>query len=305
MNAASASVLVMESISQVGPPLRPQSDHNRADARWREGGPGSVATSSVDPECSGAPLLRAVGLRAPCFNPLRNVAKRRTHGPCPNRKGAMRPLTNWPLFPLVMTGALPTEGSPAARVSDRAGSPRRADRGARLFPVRHQAQHGQGFHERRLRAEADGGDGRSGESREMAPRADGDRHVACVSGRRHCAAGGWRRHGDPFQFGRRRRSRRAPHQYRQFGRTGGPRQRPRAADERRRDSGAPKDALGEGQHRRNRPSMQRLRRATRPPRPSSARRPSSRRRRSRRPSPAGSACATSISGNTSRWGRAS
>ena len=25
------------SISRIGPPLRPQSDHNRADARWREG----------------------------------------------------------------------------------------------------------------------------------------------------------------------------------------------------------------------------------------------------------------------------
>ena len=37
------------------------------------------------------------------------------------------------------------------------------DRRARLFPVRHQAEHGQGLHQRRLRAEADRGGGRGGE----------------------------------------------------------------------------------------------------------------------------------------------
>ena len=68
---------------------------------------------------------------------------------------------------------------------------------------------------------------------------------------------------------------------------------------------APKDAGGEGQHPPIDASTRRLRRATRLPRRSCAPARSSPRRRSKRPSPAGSACATSISGNMSPWGQAS
>ena len=206
---------------------------------------------------------------------------------------------------LLIIRASAAQGSPAGRVSGRARSPGRADRRARLFPVRHQADDGQGLHQRRVRAEADDGDRRGGEGRAMAARTDGDRHVARLSGRRHRAAGRRRRDGDPFRVGRRRRSRRAAHQHRQFGRAGRPRQRPRAIEERRRRRSTRQRTLVARAIRPNRPSTRRSRRATRPPRRSSARAPSSRRRRSRRPSPAGSACATSISGNMSRSGRAS
>ena len=124
-------------------------------------------------------------------------------------------------------------------------------------------------------------------------------------GRRHRAASRRRRDGDPFRIGRRRRSRRAPHQHRRFGRAGRPRQRPRATEERR---GRRSRAKGRSSPRAippNRQSTRRSRPATRPPRQLSARAPSSPRRRSRRLSPAGSACATSILGNMSRWERAS
>ena len=57
--------------------------------------------------------------------------------------------------------------------------------------------------------------------------------LRAIQGRRHRAAGGRRRHRDPFRIGRRRRGRRAADQYRRFGRAGGSRQRPRPAHERR------------------------------------------------------------------------
>ena len=98
--------------------------------------------------------------------------------------------------------------------------------GLAYFQFVDQAHPGQRLHHRRVRAEANRGDGRSGDSREMASRADGDRHLARGSGRRHRAAGRRRRDRDPFRVGRRRRSRRAAHQYRRFGRAGRPRQRP-------------------------------------------------------------------------------
>ena len=231
----------------------------------------------------GGPNLRSANFRSTRIDLEGNVAKGPASKPWPNRNGAMRRLTNRllallalalialgvaaqfglihvPVPPLAFlaVGAicalllglrnLPTAGSPPDRVPGCARSARSVDRRARLFPVRHQAQPGQGLHQRRVRAEADGCSGRGGESREMATRADGDRDVARVSGRPHRAAG--RRRGDreTLRVGRRRRSRRAAHQYRRFGRTGRPRQRPCSTEERRCDAGAPKDACGAGQY---------------------------------------------------------
>ena len=51
-----------------------------------------------------------------------------------------------------------------------------------------------------------------------------------------------------FEFGRRRRSRRAAHQHRRFGRAGRPRQRPCAIEERRCDACASEDARRAGQY---------------------------------------------------------
>ena len=51
-----------------------------------------------------------------------------------------------------------------------------------------------------------------------------------------------------FEFGRRRRSRRAAHQHRRFGRAGGPRERPRPAQERGRNARPPENAGRPGQH---------------------------------------------------------
>src|ERR1700733_1481746 len=59
--------------------------------------------------------------------------------------------------------------SPTDRIPSYAGFLGGADRGPRLFPVCDQARDGQGIHFRRLRAETDGGGGRGGQSREMAP----------------------------------------------------------------------------------------------------------------------------------------
>ena len=81
------------------------------------------------------------------------------------------------------------------------------------------------------------------------PRTDGDRHVARLSGRsssRRRSAGVVT--AIHFEFGRRRRSRRAADQHRQFGRAGRPRQRPRAAQERRRDARRAKGRSSPGQH---------------------------------------------------------
>ena len=80
------------------------------------------------------------------------------------------------------------------------------------------------------------------------PRADGDWDVARLSGRPHRAAGRGRGDRETFRVGRRRRSRRAAHQYRRFRRAGRPRQRPGSTEERRCDVGSPKDACGAGQY---------------------------------------------------------
>ena len=139
-------------------------------------------------------------------------------------------------------------GSPSGRLRRDARRPRRAHRRPRLLPVRRQADHGQGFHGRGLRAEADGGVGRSGEDGEVAAAADGDRDAARLSGDHHRAAGGGGHLRPPPRIGRRRQSRRPPDQHRRFGRAGGPRQRARPAQERRGDAGAAKDAGRRRQH---------------------------------------------------------
>ena len=112
------------------------------------------------------------------------------------------------------------EGSAPGRVSRHACLSRRPDRGARLFPVRHQAQYRQGLHQRRLRAEADYGVGGGGPDRAMAAAIDGHRDDAGLPGNQHRPASGRRHLLHQFRFGRRCRSRPAADQHRQFGRAG-------------------------------------------------------------------------------------
>ena len=153
------------------------------------------------------------------------------------------------VFAALLAHPLPAaKGSPADRFPCDARAPCGLDRRARLFPVRHQAEHGQGFHERRHRAEADGGDGRSRQNRAVAASTERNRDAARLSGHLHRAAGGGQCHRHPFRVGRRRQCRRPLDQYRRFGRAGGPRQRPRPAQERRGDARAAKNAGGRGQH---------------------------------------------------------
>ena len=175
--------------------------------------------------------------------------------------------------------------------------PRRADRRARLFPVRHQAEHGQGVPQRSSRAEADRGVGRGGPDRTMAAAIDRDRHDARLSGDRHRSASGRRRQRPSFRIGRRRRSRPAPDQYRRFGRTGRPRQRPRAAQKRRGDAGEAEDASHRRQHAPVHGRFGARRARFRPQRPSSGAGLSSHKRRSALPSRGDWGCATPISGN--------
>ena len=193
-------------------PLRPLSNHKGGEARWREGASGFVAVPAgraaryqSSAKCCKRPVrtlpeskatdeavyqLAAVSARPGAGRARRGgaaCAHSRSLSPARFRRGRRR----FRVAPRYSLSA--AQGSPAGRISGRARSPRRADRRARLFPVRHQAGDGQELHHRRVRAEADDRDRRGGEGRKMAARTDRDRHAARLSGRRHRAAGGRRR----------------------------------------------------------------------------------------------------------------
>ncbi len=98
------------------------------------------------------------------------------------------------------------------RLSGDAGAARGDHRGARLFPVRHQAADGEGLHLGGLRPQAHDGRGRAGPVRKMAARAQRDRDAARLSGHLHRPAGRGRHLRDPLRVGAGRKRGRPPDQ---------------------------------------------------------------------------------------------
>ena len=137
------------------------------------------------------------------------------------------------------------EGAPGGRVPGRLGGRRRADRRARLFPVRLQAADRQERPRRRLRAEADGGRVEAARIETWPPQLTAIGTLRAYQGVAIAPQVGGVvtaihfESGDDVAAARRWSNR-------QFGRAGRPRQRPRPAQERQVALDAPETLVGGG-----------------------------------------------------------